>query len=61
MIANCRRLLGLAIRECNDHVGDYCTGVFFSSMAVVGTALGFVFGAMSLNIFTDFYAFTPDE
>jgi len=30
-------------------------------MAVVGPALGYVFGAMSLRIFTDFYIFSSDE
>ena len=36
------------------------TGVF-NSMSVIGPALGYVFGAMALNIFTDFYNFNADE
>jgi len=30
-------------------------------MAVIGPALGYVFGAMSLKIFTDFYIVSVDE
>jgi len=38
----------------------FITGVF-NAMSVIGPALGYVFGAMSLKIFTDFYIFTPVE
>jgi len=38
----------------------YFAGVF-NAMSVLGPALGYVFGAMSLKIFTDFYIFTTDE
>jgi len=38
----------------------YFAGVF-NAMAVIGPAVGYVFGAMSLKIFTDFYIFTSNE
>jgi len=42
-------------------LGLYCTAGVFNAMAVIGPALGYVFGAMSLKVFTDFYIFTSDQ
>jgi hypothetical protein len=33
----------------------------FMAMSVIGPAIGFVFGAATLEIFTDFYLFSKDE
>jgi len=33
----------------------------FNAMAIVGPALGYVFGALSLKVFTDFYILNSDE
>jgi len=30
-------------------------------MSIVGPALGYVFGALSLKVFTDFYLLSADE
>jgi len=33
----------------------------FMAMSVIGPAIGFMFGAATLEIFTDFYLFSKDE
>jgi len=49
---------------CNDQLTIILSLTYagvFNAMSIVGPALGYVFGAMSLKIFTDFYVFTSDE